>query len=136
MSFALDPRLEADTIGLGDMALSRVLLMNDRRFPWLILVPRRAGLVEITDLTPLERRALFEEAALAADRLKLLTGAKKINIAALGNVVAQLHVHVIARFAADAAWPNPVWGVGLAEPYDDPQPILDRLRRALTPEVP
>jgi diadenosine tetraphosphate (Ap4A) HIT family hydrolase len=136
MSFALDPRLEADTIRLGDMALSRVLLMNDSRFPWLILVPRRAGLVEITDLTPFERRALFEEAALAADRLKLLTGAKKINIAALGNVVAQLHVHVIARFAADAAWPNPVWGVGVAEPYDDPQPILDRLRRALTPEVP
>jgi diadenosine tetraphosphate (Ap4A) HIT family hydrolase len=136
MSFALDPRLAADTIPLGDMAFSRVLLMNDSRFPWLILVPRRAGLVEITDLTPFERRALFEEAALAADRLKLLTGAKKINIAALGNVVPQLHVHVIARFETDAAWPAPVWGVGAVEPYRDPAPILDRFRRALTPDVP
>jgi len=136
MTFTLDPRLEADTILLGDMALSRVLLMNDSRFPWLILVPRREGLVEITDMTPFERRALFEEAALAADRLKLLTGAKKINIATLGNVVAQLHVHVIARFEDDAVWPNPVWGAGVAEPYDDPEPVLDRFRRALTPEVP
>ncbi|MCW2273263.1 HIT domain-containing protein [Rhodoblastus acidophilus] len=136
MTFALDPRLEADTVPLGDMALCRVLLMNDSRFPWLILVPRRAGLVEITDLTPSERRALFEEAALAADRLKLLTGAKKINIGALGNVVRQLHVHVVGRSETDAAWPGPVWGAGVAEPYDDPQPLLDRLRRALTPEVP
>ncbi|MCW2315949.1 Diadenosine tetraphosphate (Ap4A) hydrolase [Rhodoblastus acidophilus] len=135
MTFALDPRLEADTILLGDMALSRVLLMNDSRFPWLILVPRREGLVEITDMTPFERRALFEEAALAADRLKLLTGAKKINLGALGNVVPQLHVHVVARFEADAAWPGPVWGAGAAIPYDDPQPMLDKLRPALTPGV-
>jgi diadenosine tetraphosphate (Ap4A) HIT family hydrolase len=136
MTFALDPRLEADTIPLGDMALCRVLLMNDSRFPWLILVPRRAGLVEITDLTPFERRALIEEAALAADRLKLLTGAKKINIGALGNVVSQLHVHVVARFESDAAWPGAVWGAGVTQPYDDPQPVLDTFRRALTPEVP
>lgn len=136
MTFALDPRLEADTILLGDMALSRVLLMNDSRFPWLILVPRREGLVEITDMTPFERRALFEEAALAADRLKLLTGAKKINLGALGNVVPQLHVHVVARFEADAAWPGPVWGAGAAIPYDDPAPMLDKFRRALTPVFP
>ncbi|MBB4196888.1 diadenosine tetraphosphate (Ap4A) HIT family hydrolase [Rhodoblastus sphagnicola] len=135
MTFAIDPRLEADTIPLGDMALSRVLLMNDSRFPWLVLVPRRAGLVEITDLTPFERRALFEEAALAVDRLKHLTGAKKINLGALGNIVSQLHFHVVARFETDAAWPGPVWGAGVAKPYDDPQPMLDRFRRALTPDV-
>jgi diadenosine tetraphosphate (Ap4A) HIT family hydrolase len=136
MTFALDPRLEADTLHLGDLALCRILLMNDSRFPWLILVPRRAGLVEITDMTPAERRALFEETAVAADRLKLLTRAKKINIAALGNVVPQLHVHVVARFETDAAWPAPVWGVGVAEPYADPQPMLDKLRRALAPAAP
>jgi len=136
MTFALDPRLQADTIPLGDMALCRVLLMNDSRFPWLILVPRRAGLVEITDLTPSERRALVEEAALATDRLKLLTGANKINIGALGNVVSQLHVHVVARFESDSAWPGPVWGKGVAEPYDDPQPVIAKFRRALTPNVP
>jgi diadenosine tetraphosphate (Ap4A) HIT family hydrolase len=136
MTFALDPRLAAATVPLGDMALSRVLLMNDSRFPWLILVPRREGLVEITDLTPAERRALIEEAALAADRLKLLTHANKINVATLGNVVPQLHVHVIARFQTDAAWPAPVWGVGVAEPYRDPQPMLDKFRRALTPDLP
>jgi len=136
MTFALDPRLEADTILLGDMALSRVLLMNDSRFPWLVLVPRRAGLVELTDLTPVERRALIEEATLAADRLKRLTSAKKINLGALGNIVSQLHVHVVARFETDAAWPGPVWGAGVATPYDDPKPALDRFRRALTPEVP
>ena len=131
MTFVLDPRLVADTFQLGDMAFSRVLLMNDSRFPWLILVPRRAGVSELTDLTPFERRALIEEAALAADRLKLLTGAKKINVAALGNMVPQLHVHVIARFEADAAWPNPVWGAGAATPYADPQPMIDKLGRAL-----
>jgi diadenosine tetraphosphate (Ap4A) HIT family hydrolase len=131
MTFVLDPRLAADTFLLGDMALCRVLLMNDSRFPWLILVPRREGATELTDLTPFDRRALIEEAALAADRLKILTGARKINVAALGNMVPQLHVHVIARFEADEAWPNPVWGSGAATPYADPQPMIDKLSRAL-----
>lgn len=131
MAFALDPRLVADTFTLGDMALCRLLLMNDSRFPWLILVPRRDGLSELTDMTPYERRALIEEAALAADRLKILTGAKKINIGALGNIVPQLHLHVVARFEGDAAWPAPVWGSGKVEPYDDPRPMLDKLSRGL-----
>ncbi len=133
MTFTLDPRLAADTFVLGDMALCRVLLMNDSRFPWLILVPRRAGLTEIIDLTPGERRALIEEATLAGDRLKHLTGAKKLNIGALGNMVSQLHLHVVARFEGDAAWPGPVWGAGRAEPYADPASMIDKLGRALIP---
>ena len=131
MAFALDPRLAADTFELGDMALSRLLLMNDSRFAWLILVPRREGLVEITDLSLYERRVFFEEVALAADRLKQLTGAKKINIGALGNIVSQLHLHVVARNDGDAAWPGPVWGFGKPEPYADPEPMRERLGRAL-----
>jgi diadenosine tetraphosphate (Ap4A) HIT family hydrolase len=117
MTFALDPRLAADTFLVGDAPLCRVLLMNDARFPWAILVPRRPGLIEIHDLDASERAILIEEAALVGDRLKKLTGAFKINIAALGNSVPQLHVHVIARFADDSAWPGPVWGVGETLPY-------------------
>jgi diadenosine tetraphosphate (Ap4A) HIT family hydrolase len=117
MTFALDPRLAADTLTVGDLPLSRVLLMNDSRFPWLILVPRRARLSELHDLPAQERTALVEEAALAGERLKSLTRATKVNIGALGNVVAQLHVHVVARLEGDAAWPGPVWGAGKAAPY-------------------
>ena len=117
MTFALDPSLAADTLTVGDLPLSRVLLMNDRRFPWLILVPRRAGLSEIHDLSRKERALMIEEAALAGEKLKNLTGAKKINTGALGNIVSQLHVHVIARSEGDAAWPGPVWGAGKAAPY-------------------
>jgi diadenosine tetraphosphate (Ap4A) HIT family hydrolase len=117
MTLALDPRLAADTLAVGDLPLSRVLLMNDSRFPWLILVPRRAGLSEIHDLSRQERALMIEEAALAGEKLKNLTGAKKINIGALGNIVTQLHVHVVARFEGDAAWPGPVWGAGKAAPY-------------------
>ncbi len=91
--------------------------MNDSRFPWLILVPRRAGLSEIHDLSRQERALMIEEAALAGEKLKNLTGAKKVNIGALGNIVSQLHVHVVARFVGDAAWPGPVWGAGKAAPY-------------------
>ncbi|MGO8740357.1 HIT domain-containing protein [Rhodoblastus sp.] len=129
MTFALDPRLAADSLTVGDLPLCRVLLMNDSRFPWLILVPRRAGLSEIHDLSREERGVLIEEAALAGERLKHLTGAKKINIGALGNMVAQLHVHVVARFEGDAAWPGPVWGAGKGEPYA-PEAAKARVRAA------
>jgi diadenosine tetraphosphate (Ap4A) HIT family hydrolase len=117
MTFALDPRLAADTLMVGDLKLCRVLLMNDSRFPWLILVPRRGGLSELHDLSPQERAALIEETALAGEKLKSLTKATKINTGALGNIVSQLHVHVVARLKGDAAWPGPVWGVGKAEAY-------------------
>jgi diadenosine tetraphosphate (Ap4A) HIT family hydrolase len=118
VSFLLDARLAADTSPVGDLALSRALLMNDARYPWVILVPRRAGLVEITQLTPQERAQLMEEAALVARALSALPEVEKINVGALGNSVRQLHVHVVGRRAGDAAWPGPVWGHGTAEPYE------------------
>lgn len=117
MPFALDPRLAEDTHALGDLPLCRVLLMDDRRFPWLILVPRRTGATDIVDLAADERARLMEEIAAASAALRDATAATKLNVAALGNRVAQLHVHVIARFATDAAWPDPVWGRGTAVPY-------------------
>jgi diadenosine tetraphosphate (Ap4A) HIT family hydrolase len=133
MSFGLDPRLAADTLPVGDFELCRVLLMKDSRYPWLILVPRRAGLSEIHDLAAGERALLIEEAARAGAELKSLTGAKKINTGALGNMVGQLHVHVVARFVGDAAWPGPVWGSGRSVPYEDEVAarLVGDLRRAL-----
>ena len=121
MTFALDPRLAKDAFLVGDMPLCRVLLMNNSRWPWLILVPRREDLVELMDLDPADRAALIEEAALAADFLKAYAGADKINVGALGNIVRQLHVHVVARTAGDPAWPGPIWGFGAAAPYGELQ---------------
>ena len=117
MTFALDPRLEADTLPLGELPLSRALVMNDARFPWVILVPRLPGLREIIDLAAAGRGALMEEIAAVSEALREITGAEKLNIGALGNRVAQLHVHVVARFSDDVAWPGPVWGHGAARPY-------------------
>ena len=109
-TWSLDPQLAADTVPLGDLALARVLLANDANYPWLILVPRRPGLVELTDLEANEQMQLLAEIDTAARALRAATRCDKLNIAALGNRVAQLHVHVIARFHGDAAWPKPVWG--------------------------
>lgn len=117
--FELHPRLAADTVPLGALALSRVLLMNDARFPWLILVPARAGLREIHDLDGAGRATLIEEVAVASQALSALFRPDKINVGALGNMVEQLHVHVVARRADDAAWPGPVWGAGTPVAYDD-----------------
>jgi diadenosine tetraphosphate (Ap4A) HIT family hydrolase len=116
-AFALDPRLDADTVPVGDLFLSRVLLMNDARFPWLVLVPRRPGLVEIADLDPRGQAMLQREVEAAADAMRHLHAPDKLNIAAIGNVVAQLHVHVVGRRRDDEAWPRPVWGSGPARPY-------------------
>ena len=120
MSFELHPRLAQDTIHVGDMILSSVLLMNDSRFPWLILVPRRPNLSEIVDLATGERAMLMEEIAVVSSALKQATRSPKLNVGALGNIVPQLHVHVVARFESDAAWPGPVWGHGSREPYQQP----------------
>lgn len=117
--FQLDPRLAADTILLADLPLSRLLMMRDGNYPWLILVPRRAGAVEILDLAAEDRAALWSEIERVAEALRAETAADKLNVAALGNVVAQLHVHVIARFRGDAAWPAPVWGRVPAIPLDE-----------------
>ncbi len=136
MAFALDPRLAADTVPVADMTLSRVLLINDQRFPWLILVPRRENVTELIDLSDLDVATLYNEVRLAGRALQDLTGADKLNIAALGNMVAQLHVHVIARSKRDAAWPKPVWGFGTAEAYE-PQAqaaFVADVQRALTSE--
>lgn len=130
--FALDPRLAAESHGLGELPLCRVLLFDDARFSWLVLVPRRAGLVEITDLAPADRIQLLEEVGTAMDVLKAAANPYKLNVAALGNSVRQLHVHVIARFQEDAAWPAPVWGRGERVPYEDATraELTRRLRRA------
>ena len=119
MTFTLDPQLAADTLPVGDLDLSRLLLMNDARFPWLILVPRRERLVEIVDLPPPERAMLMEEIARCSQALRDVSRPEKLNVGALGNRVAQLHVHVIGRFKSDSAWPDPVWGRGAPQHYED-----------------
>jgi len=115
--FELHPRLQQDTLPVGDFPLCRLLLLSDSRFPWLLLVPRKAGLEEIHQLAAADRHQLADETAQVSEILLQLTGARKINTGALGNIVSQLHIHVVARFESDAAWPGPVWGAGAAEPY-------------------
>ena len=116
-NFMLDERLAADSFPLGRLALCELRLLNDSRFPWLLLVPMRARLVEVIDLEVSDRTLLMQELGRAAESLKKVTCCHKLNVAALGNQVRQLHIHVIARFEGDAAWPNPVWGRGGAQPY-------------------
>ena len=114
---SLDQRLVADTIPIGDLALSSVLLMDDARFPWFILVPRRPGASELTDLSDEEAAQLMSEIRIATRVMLELAKPDKVNVGALGNVVAQLHVHVVGRFRSDPAWPGPVWGHGSRTPY-------------------
>ena len=116
--WTLDPQLAADTRALGELPLCRVLLANDANYPWLILVPRRRGITEIADLNDVDQAELIGEVAQVSRALKAIAHCDKINVAALGNVVAQLHVHVIARSRADAAWPKPVWGAVEAKIYE------------------
>jgi diadenosine tetraphosphate (Ap4A) HIT family hydrolase len=132
--WALDPQLERDTIEIGDLPLCRALLINDANFPWLLLVPRRHHIVEIVDLDYIEQAQLMAEIAQAARSLKAITSCDKINVAALGNVVPQLHVHVVARSRGDPAWPKPVWGAAPPRPYEDAalQTLLVPLRQRLT----
>jgi diadenosine tetraphosphate (Ap4A) HIT family hydrolase len=116
-AWSLHPQLAHDTAPVGDLALARVLAMNDATYPWVILVPRRAGVVEIIDLDEAERGRLMAEIAEVSAALKQLTGCAKLNVAAIGNVVPQLHVHVVARRTDDPAWPKPVWGATPARSY-------------------
>lgn len=118
-NFDLHPKLEADTKQVLDLPLCRVLLMNDSRYPWLILVPRRPDVREIHGLDAADRFQLMEEVAGCSAALEREVDAYKMNVAALGNMVPQLHIHVIARFENDPAWAGPVWGVGNAEPYSE-----------------
>lgn len=130
--FALDPRLAADGPALGDLPLCHVRLVDDARFFWIVLVPRRDGLVEIMDLAPADRAVLMEEIAAAGAALKAASGCAKLNVAALGNMVSQLHVHLVGRVPGDAAWPGPVFGVGTREPLGDAlETRATRMRSAL-----
>jgi len=108
--FELHPQLAKDCIGLGRLALCRLLLMQDANYPWFILVPEREGVREVHELEDADRRLLWGESALLARALTKGFAPHKLNIAALGNQVSQLHVHHIVRYTHDAAWPSPVWG--------------------------
>ncbi len=117
-TFELDPRLEADTLPLGDLPLCRVLLMNDARYPWVILVPRAVAVSEVFELSQENQTQLWREATALGTMMKEAFHGDKLNIATLGNVVSQLHIHVVVRYQEDASWPAPVWGNGDPVPYD------------------
>ena len=119
MTFNLHPQLEKDCVNIGKLELSRLLLMNDSQFPWFILVPEITGITEIFQLNKQQRGILIEESSLLAECLSTAYKADKINIAAIGNLVPQLHVHHIVRYKSDKAWPAPVWGKFTAMPYAD-----------------
>ncbi len=116
--FSLDPQLARDTTTIGDLPLSRLLLNEDANYPWLILVPRLPAIEELIDLDELSRAHLMEEIALTSRALKSLTRCDKLNVASFGNVVRQLHVHVMARFRTDPAGANPVWNVVPRKAYE------------------
>ena|SRR5579872_123717 len=116
--WTLHPQLEHDTTAIGDLPLSRLLLSNDANYPWLVLVPRRLGASEIIDLDATDQAQLLIEVAQASRVLKEITACHKLNIAAIGNMVPQLHVHVVARRRDDPAWPKPVWGALPPRSYD------------------
>jgi diadenosine tetraphosphate (Ap4A) HIT family hydrolase len=131
--WSLHPRLDKDTMPVGDLPLSRVLAVTDANFPWVLLVPRRAGACEIIDLAEPEQAQLMTEIARVASALKRITGCDKLNVAAIGNMVPQLHIHLVARRVGDAAWPKPVWGTVPARPYDagELQTFIAALRGAI-----
>lgn len=130
--FVLDSRLQQDTLPMGDLPLCRVLLSNDANYPWFILVPRRADIREVFQLEAADQQQLWRETTELAQLLQATFKADKMNVAALGNVVSQLHMHVIVRRRDDVAWPAPVWGKHPARPYSDEEVggIREQLRRA------
>src|SRR5258705_7858619 len=132
-TWSLHSQLKKDTIDIGDLPLCRVLVIKDAHYPWLLLVPRRNNAVEIIDLDEVAQAQLMTEISRAAKALKEVTQCDKLNIAALGNLVPQLHVHVIARRSNDAAWPRPVWGVmpPLAHDAEEVQNFISALRRKI-----
>ena len=117
--FELHPRLTQDTLVLGDFQLCRLLLMNDANYPWFILIPRRAEIQEIFELERQDQQQLLKESSHLAQVLSKIFQADKLNIAALGNMVPQLHIHHIVRYQTDQAWPNPVWGLFPSLPYTE-----------------
>jgi len=131
--FVLDTRLHEDTWLIGDFPLCRLLLSNDSNYPWFILVPRREGISELFQLDEHDQQLMWAETTALARTLKDAFGADKMNVATLGNVVSQLHMHVIVRYQADVAWPGPVWGKHPAKPYTQAEvgAIQDKLKSAL-----
>jgi diadenosine tetraphosphate (Ap4A) HIT family hydrolase len=131
--FTLAPELAEIGIPLGNLPLSSVFLFDDARFPWLMLVPRRAHISEILDLSDVDRTQLFSEMMQAAEAVRSISKPDKLNIGALGNIVRQLHVHIIGRFQSDVAWPGPVWGHSPPKPYPAHMagPLMDKYRTAL-----
>jgi diadenosine tetraphosphate (Ap4A) HIT family hydrolase len=132
--FVLDPRLKQDTVHIGDFPLSTLLLSNDSTYPWFILVPKRPDISEIFQLPEAEQVQLWQETTYLSAVLDRAFKADKMNVAALGNVVNQLHMHVIVRLKTDAAWPAPVWGKHPAKPYspDEVARITSQLKSVLT----
>ncbi len=131
--FELHKQLQQDTIDIGDLPLSRVLVVKDAHYPWLLLVPRRPDIVDIIDLDEVAQAQLMTEINRVSRALKEVTRCDKLNVAALGNVVPQLHVHIIARRKTDAAWPRPIWGVmpPLAHDAEEVQRLISELRRKI-----
>lgn len=129
--FSLHPTLQKDAFLIADLLLSRLLLMNNCNFPWLILVPRRPDIKEITDLSLDDRKILMDEICIVSEKMTALFSPDKMNVGALGNIVPQLHIHVIARYVGDPAWPAPVWGAH-SKPYDEisRENMLAKLKRA------
>jgi diadenosine tetraphosphate (Ap4A) HIT family hydrolase len=132
-AWTLHSQLEKDTINVGDLPLCRVVVIKDANYPWILLVPRRPDVVEIIDLDEVAQAQLMTEITRVARVLKDITKCEKLNIAALGNVVPQLHVHIIARRSGDAAWPRPVWGVvqPLAHDPEEVTNFISALRRKI-----
>jgi diadenosine tetraphosphate (Ap4A) HIT family hydrolase len=124
-AFTLDARLAADSVAVRALPLCDLRLMDDSRFPWLLLIPRRGSSREIIDLEAADRLMLFDEITFVSVALRAATACHKLNVAAIGNIVPQLHIHVIARFREDVAWPRPVWGFG--EPVAYVSAARDRL---------
>jgi diadenosine tetraphosphate (Ap4A) HIT family hydrolase len=134
--FRADPAFEAGSVEVADWPLCQVRLQDDARFPWLILIPRRAGLTELDQLQPADLNLLMAEVLRAGDAVRELgrmidRPIEKLNVAALGNVTAQLHVHIIGRRSDDPVWPDPVWGRGAAEPWQPAtrETLIDVIRR-------
>lgn len=136
-AFVLHERLRRDTVDLGRLLLSRALLMNDSSFPWVILVPEREA-AELCDLSAGDRAAVMEEISAVSSALRRLYSPDKLNVGVLGNIVQQLHIHVVARFRSDRAWPGPVWGSPGAVPYkaEELEGVAARLRSALVGALP
>lgn len=132
-TFQLHPRLQQDCLLVGHFALSKILMMNDSQYPWFVLVPQRSDIMEVYQLAEADRQQLISESCLLAEKLVQIYQPDKLNIAAIGNLVPQLHVHHVVRYLTDKAWPAPIWGKFDPVPYQkqDAQREIARLREIL-----